>query len=112
MGHPSIAILNGLSETCPAQWITLLCHHSPTDEVTSCAVSDCSCRHTHTHLQCNRAEELEEGVSTGLSLPLLVRGALFTDVELRYFIFCEQSKADGMLPHLAETTQYHQTIVL
>lgn len=98
--------------SCTVDNSVCVCHHSPTDEVTSCAVSDCSCGHTHTHLQCNRAKELEEGVSTGLSLPLLVRGALFTDVELRYFIFCEQSKADGMLPHLAETTQYHQTIVL
>ena len=65
-----------------------------------------------THLQRNRTEELEEGISAGLSLPILVRGALFTDVELRHFFFCQQSKADGVLPHLAETTQYHQTIVL
>ena len=51
MGHPSIAIVNGLSETCPVRWITLCVRVTIAQpaKVTSCAVSDCSCGHTHTH---------------------------------------------------------------
>jgi hypothetical protein len=37
---------------------------------------------------------------------------LITDVKLWNVFLLEETKADGMLPDAAHTTQHHQTIVL
>ncbi len=64
------------------------------------------------YLECSWTEELQEWVSAGMATGLVWLGTLLTDVQLRNVSLREEGKADGMLPHIAHTTQDHQTIVL